>query len=64
MGRHVPAVRNQGHGPEDAAADDLGHHHGCSYRNDGPRPALMAIVFLAQEHVLVTPLLKGVTVHW
>ena len=63
MGRHVPAVGQQGHRAEDRAARDLDHHHGGGETDYQPRAPFVAIVRGAQEDVVVTPVVERVAVH-
>ncbi len=63
VGGHVPAVRHQRHGAEQRAADNLRHHHRGGEDHHCPSAPLVAVVRLAEEHVIVGPGLEGVAVH-
>ena len=53
MRTHMQAVRDQGDGAKQCAADDLQHHHGAAQDDDRPGAALRMLVPLAQEDVAV-----------
>ena len=53
VGRHVQTIRHQRQRPEQAAADDLGHHHDAAEPDDCPGFALVVGVTLAQKHMIV-----------
>ena len=63
MGRHVPAVGHQRHGPEDRPCDDLGDHHRRGQAYHEPGAPLMSVVVLPEEDVLVLPIVQGMVVH-
>ena len=63
MGRHMPAVGQQRHGPEYRTAHDLDDHHRSGEPNHQPSPPLVTVVARAKENVIMAPSLERIAVH-
>ncbi|GAA0006590.1 hypothetical protein BRDID11002_65960 [Bradyrhizobium diazoefficiens] len=60
---HVPAVGEQRHRAEQRAGDDLADHHDQRQDHHEPGAPLVLVVLLAQESVVMGPLLDGMGMH-
>ena len=63
MCRHVKPVRNEGHGAEPDAANNLGNHHRCTDGDHGPRLTLVSRVSFPEEDVCMTKVFDRVRMH-
>ena len=63
VGRHMPAVGQERHRTEHAAADDLGDHHPQRQPDHEPGAAFVTRVMRAEEVVIVGPVIQRVRMH-
>jgi hypothetical protein len=55
----MPAIGQQRHRSEHCSSGDLTDHHRYRQRDHKPGAALVAVVALAEEDVIVGPLIEG-----
>src|SRR5829696_7734067 len=63
MRRHVPAVRQQRHGAENRASQDLADHHGGCERHDPPGAPLIAAMLTTEKNMIMGPSLNRMRMH-
>lgn len=53
MGRHVPAVCHQRHGPVERSCRDLDFHHSAGDSDHQPGAPLVALMIVAKKYMFV-----------